>query len=121
MMKQQKFGVEIELTGISRSKAATVIANLFGTSVQPLVGGYDARAINDQKGRTWKVLRDSSITARPFGDEYKVEVVTPILIYEDIEIVQEVLRQEQEGDHDGRIHRYISPVAGAGRRCQRNR
>ena len=32
MMKKQNFGVEIELTGITREKAAKVIADYFGTA-----------------------------------------------------------------------------------------
>ena len=80
-MKNQNFGVEIELTNISRETAARVIAEYYGT-----------QAVNctakDRKGRVWKAVYDSSIA----GHE-TAEVVTPILQYEDIEDLQEVLRR----------------------------
>mgnify|MGYP002589009472 CR=1 FL=1 len=31
MLKEQRFGVEVEMTGISRKKAADVLAEVFGT------------------------------------------------------------------------------------------
>ena len=40
-MKNQNFGVEIELTGITRKRAAEVIANYFGTTSHYERGGYD--------------------------------------------------------------------------------
>lgn len=93
LLKEQKFGVEIELTGITRADASKTIAELFGTNPSRDSGGcYHTRNISDSKGRVWKVMRDSSIQPEPCGDEYKVEVVTPILTYEDIELVQSVIR-----------------------------
>ena len=40
-IKDQCFGCEIEMTGLSRARAAQAIAELFGTSYQHY-GGYDA-------------------------------------------------------------------------------
>ena len=40
-IKDQCFGCEIEMTGLSRSRAAQAIAELFGTGCQHY-GGYDA-------------------------------------------------------------------------------
>lgn len=92
-MKNQNFGVEIELTGITRKRAAEVIANYFGTASHYERGGYDAYTAADRKGRTWKVMRDSSINTEGRGGEYASEVVTPILQYGDISDLQEILRQ----------------------------
>ena len=92
MLKNQKYGVEIELTGISRENAAESIAQFFGTSVECAYDSYKTRSIKDNQGRTWKVMRDSSIFPEPNNDEYRVEIVSPILKYEDIEIIQEILR-----------------------------
>ncbi|GHU97835.1 hypothetical protein FACS1894211_00440 [Clostridia bacterium] len=97
-MKTQKFGIEIEMTGLTRSAAATVIAKHFGTTVSFEGGGYDTRTVADGTGRKWKIVSDSSIRAAKkgggyAGDEYKVEMVSPICTYADIETVQEIVRQ----------------------------
>lgn len=92
-MKNQNFGIEIELTGITRKRAAAVIANYFGTDSHYEGFGYDAYAATDRKGRKWKVMSDSSINTEGRGGDYSSEVVTPILQYEDIFDLQEILRQ----------------------------
>lgn len=100
MMKGQKFGVEVEMTGINREMVADIIANYFGSIASyPARDGYCTRSIIDNKGRSWKVQRDSSIMAqRSDGgcydlDDYKVEMVTPPLNYDDIETLQEIIRK----------------------------
>ena len=101
MLKAQRFGVEVEMTGIKRVVAADIIAKHFGTvSSRPDHTCYHTRKIKDNKGRTWKVMRDSSIRPqRNDGstnndiDLYRVEMVTPILQYEDIEVLQEIIRE----------------------------
>ena len=64
MLKNQLFGVEVEMTGITREKAASIIAEVLGTtSSQPNNTCYKTRTIVDQAARKWKVMRDSSITS----------------------------------------------------------
>ena len=92
-MKNQNFGVEIELTGITRKRAAEVIANYFGTASHYERGGYDTYTAADRKGRVWKIMSDSSINTEGMGGEYASEAVTPILQYGDISDLQEILRQ----------------------------
>lgn len=60
-LKDQKFGIEIELTGISRSRAAEVAAQHFGTSSYYVGTYYDTYAAKDQQQREWKFMSDSSI------------------------------------------------------------
>ena len=103
MLKEQRFGVEVEMTGISRKKAADVLAEVFGTIAgEPDSTCYHTRIIKDQKNRKWKVMRDSSITpvrndnSNAPMDEYRVEMVTPPLNYEDIELLQVVIRKLRE-------------------------
>lgn len=100
MLKKQKFGVEIEFTGITRKKAAEVAGEILGSSPsRPTSGCYHTRTIKDNQNRQWKVMRDSSITpVRNDGtheslDEYRVEFVTPPLNYEDIELLQNIVRK----------------------------
>lgn len=97
MLKSQKFGVEIEMTGITREQAANIVAKaLNSTSSEEDGTGYHTRKIKDSSHRIWKVMRDSSI--RPHakegfaGDEYRVEFVTPPLKYDDIELLQQIVR-----------------------------
>ena len=97
-MREQTFGVEIEMTGITRNRAAKTIAAYFGTEASHYGGGYDAHHAKDSQGRTWKAMSDSSIRAQRkdgshASDLYKTEVVTPILRYSDIEDLQEILRK----------------------------
>ena len=62
MLKNQKYGVEIEMTGISRVNAASIVAELLGTTAsRPDSTCYETRTIKDQTGRKWKIMRDSSI------------------------------------------------------------
>lgn len=39
-MREQKFGIEIELTGLTRQKAAEVIAKYLGSSCQWIVNTF---------------------------------------------------------------------------------
>lgn len=88
-MKNLKFGVEIELGGESRKKASEIIANYFGTENFYEGTYYDIWSAKDRQNRTWKVMSDASVHA---GNE-SCEVVTPLLGYEDIEDLQEIVRK----------------------------
>ena len=103
MLKNQLFGVEVEMTGITREKAARIIADVLGTTPsRPESSCYHTRTIVDQAARKWKVMRDSSITAIRNDetmeqiDEYRVEFVTPPLQYSDIELLQNIIRKLRE-------------------------
>lgn len=96
MIKAQKFGVEIEMTGISRANAAEVVARALNTRVQDHIASYDARLIKDSQGRTWKIVSDASIDTHGNGSSYAVEFVTPPLNYEDIETLQNIIRKLRE-------------------------
>ena len=89
-MKTQTFGIEIEMNHISREKAASVIAEHFGTCVRHTGGTYDTRGVSDEQGRVWKIVYDSSIEGP--SDE-RTEVVSPICRWEDIETVQALARK----------------------------
>ena len=49
-MKTQKFGIEIEMTGITRKKATEIITQYFETTFVYAGGTYDAYEIRDKKG-----------------------------------------------------------------------
>jgi len=84
-MKQQRFGIEIEMTGITRRRAAEIIAEHFGTTAY-------GEAARDQQGRNWKLEYDGSIS-RSGSQETSCELVSPICTYEDIKDIQEIVRK----------------------------
>ena len=103
MLKNQLFGVEVEMTGITREKAAAIVAEVLGTTAsKPDSTCYETRIIADQAARKWKVMRDGSISSIQSDnsnspiDEYKVELVTPPLNYTDIELLQNIIRKLRE-------------------------
>ena len=96
-MKTQNWGIEIEMTGITRATAAKVIAGCFHTTATHVGGGYDTYTIRDPEDRTWKIVRDSSIECVNRQGErasqlYSVEFVSPICQYDDIEVLQNLVR-----------------------------
>ena len=101
MIKNQNFGIEIELTGITRANAAKVIAAYFGTTSHYIGTYYRTYGATDSKGRIWKAMSDGSIRCQVkrngrivnASGEYSCEIVSPILQYEDIEDLQNVVRE----------------------------
>ncbi|MGN0149353.1 MAG: amidoligase family protein, partial [Clostridia bacterium] len=92
-MKKQTIGVEVEMNNITRHKAAEIAADFFGTGrYRDTHGrnGYSTWSAWDAQGREWKFQRDGSI----YGpDSEKCEMVTPILNYDDIPLLQELIRR----------------------------
>lgn len=92
-MKSQTFGVEVEMNSITREEASKIAADFFGTNRYQntaLRNGYYTWSAWDSQGREWKFQRDVSIHGI---DSEKCELVTPILHYEDIETLQELVRR----------------------------
>lgn len=92
-LKHQTIGVEIEMNSITREKAAQIAADFFGTGRSQNTAsrnGYSTWSAWDSDGREWKFQKDVSIAG---PDSEKCELVTPILHYEDIETLQELVRQ----------------------------
>ena len=100
-MKNQTFGIEIEMNHITRRMAAQVIARTLpsstlgdGASVRHIGGHtYDVWEVEGVDGRVWKVMRDGSIAG---PEQEKTEVVSPVCKWEDIGLVQEVVRALRE-------------------------
>lgn len=92
-MKKQTIGVEVEMNNITRSRAAAIAAEFFGTGRHEYTArrnGYETFSAWDAQGREWKFQKDVSIHG---PDDEKCELVTPILKYEDIETLQELIRR----------------------------
>lgn len=104
-IQNQNFGVEIELTGITRTDAAKIIAKHYGTNnVETGYDYYCSRYAIDTKGRRWRCMSDGSITCQmkvngrtiSASKEYSCEVVTPILQYDDLDDLQQIVRELRE-------------------------
>lgn len=99
---QETFGIEIEMTGITRGRAAHIVAQHFGGTIERTHDYYDTYKITAQDQRVWKAMYDGSIYCQrkaggqkvAAGSEHSVELVSPILTYdEDIETLQELIRK----------------------------
>ena len=61
-IREQRYGTEIEMTGITRQTAAEALAGLWGTTPNHIGGWcYDKWKVEDTEGKTWTIMRDSSI------------------------------------------------------------
>lgn len=101
-MKKQTIGVEIEMTGITKAEAAKVAADFLEGRIAREYDSYDTYKIIAPDQRVWKIMNDASIHTMKntkgklkaiSNRDYSVELVTPILRYEDIEILQELIRR----------------------------
>lgn len=96
-IKNRTFGIEIEMTGLTRCQAAKAVGKLFGSEPVHVGGSYDKYSVQDKKDRNWDFVFDSSIRCVDAFDEradrsYSVELNSPVLDYEDIPLLQEVIR-----------------------------
>lgn len=93
----QKFGLELEFTGITREEAALVIGEYWGSRPRKYNGNHDSYRIMDSSKRKWRVVYDGSIVPECRYDyateDYQAEMVTPICQYDDIPVIQELVRR----------------------------
>ncbi len=103
-LREQLFGIEIEMTGITREKAAEVISEYFGTQSRYVGTYYNTYEAKDNENRIWKLTYDGSIHCQKkingrkttADRDYSTELVSPILKYKDLETVQEIIRKLRE-------------------------
>lgn len=95
------FGIEIEFTGITRTKAAEIAAQFLGGSSPTGSGYYNTHRVTAPDGRVWKFMSDGSIACQrkeqcriiSANGTYSVELVSPVLLYrEDIDTLQGLVR-----------------------------
>ena len=84
-------GIEIETIGQTRETVARAIQTVVGGTVHHIGTPYcyDPYEVRAADGRVWRVMADSSLSA---SRDRQAEVVSPILRYEDIEMLQQVVR-----------------------------
>ena len=91
-LKEISWGIEIETVKQTREKVARAIQSVVGGTVRH-VGtpvAQDPWEVTDDRGRKWKVVADGSLTNVDMA--YRAEIVSPILKYDDIPQLQDVVR-----------------------------
>ena len=95
-MRELKFGIEIETIRRTRQAVAEAIRTVVGGAVRH--AGYpsslDPWEVTDPQGRVWKVVADASLASVP--GHLRAEVVSPVLTYQDVPQLQEVVRALRE-------------------------
>lgn len=102
-LKDQYYGCEIEMTGLTRQQAAEAVATLFGTTAIHSRSSrtYDPWEVTDNEGKTWRFVCDASIQGscrisrqQVFTEDraYKVEMNSPKLEYSEMGKLQEAVR-----------------------------
>lgn len=103
-LKDQYFGCEIEMTGLTRQQAAEAVASLFGTTAVHSRSSrtYDPWEVTDNEGKTWRFVYDSSIhgshrTGRqqiPIGDGCRQNGIDTQTVIEAVRCTQQELPQK---------------------------
>lgn len=101
-IKDQCFGVEVEMTGITREQAARALADYFGTEPRQGYDYYESWYVPDPEGKEWRFMSDSSLRLEKKTDtgyehtsnnDYSVEMVSPKLAYAELPKFQECVRR----------------------------
>jgi len=94
-----RFGIEIETVGLSRTGIAAAILSVTG-------GTLYGESVRLPDGRTWTVVPDGSLSGHLNG-----EIVSPICTYDDLETVQAIVRAVRDAgarvDESCGIHVHI--------------
>lgn len=117
-MTTQKFGIEIETTGLGRKAAAQTIASIIGGHTKFIGGTYDTWVAIGPDGRNWKAMSDSSVTGARTGSTgmhgtggNMAEIVSPICTWADIDTIQAIARALRQAgattDNSCGIHIHI--------------
>jgi len=96
-MKDLRLGIEIECVKRTREQVAWAVQSVVGGDVKYIgtPGSFDPWHVTSAGSRqVWKIVSDGSLSHVPFSK--RAEVVSPILFYEDIEMLQQVVRKLRE-------------------------
>src|SRR5882724_604400 len=89
VMKTLRFGIEIETVGLDRTRLIGAIRNVVGGAIS---ANHDSYSVTDARGRAWRVVHDGSLS----DSLNSGEIVSPILGYDDIELLQNIVRAVRE-------------------------
>ena len=96
-LRDIKFGVEIETVKRTRKQVAAAIQTIVGGGITHIGSPtcFDPYHIVADDGRVWKVMADASLSNTP--KNMQAEIVSPILTYDDIPMIQRIVRQVRTG------------------------
>lgn len=91
-LQELRFGVEVETIKRRRGDVAKAIQSVVGGEVTHLASpmSFDPWQVVDAQEREWKVVADASLTS--VTSDLRAEVVSPVLGYEDLRTLQQVVR-----------------------------
>ena len=99
-MRWKKYGVEMDMTGITRKAVAEILAEQFDTKVVFCLSdnGYN---VPDQNQRLWRILPSDSIKAERYNGEkvvganymYQVKLLSPFLYENEFPMLEKALEQ----------------------------
>ena len=99
-MRWKKYGIEMDMTGITRKAAAEILAEQFDTKVVFCLSdnGYN---VPDQNQRLWRILPSDSIKAEKYNGEkvvganymYQVKLLSPFLYENEFPMLEKALEQ----------------------------
>ena len=110
--KATRVGVELELVGRTRMQVAEAIRSVVGGGeiVRVPSSDLDTHELVDARGRKWRVVSDASLINVP--QHLRAEINTPILSFEDIPELQEVVRAVRRSgarvDDKTAVHIHVS-------------
>lgn len=114
-LRDFRFGIEIETIGLTISQLIDALVDTLNAGLAPDAAGRAyanySRGVTLADGRTWNVVRDGSLS----GGNRSGEVVSPILTWADMEMLQNVVRGlRQHGarvDESCGIHVHVEGTA----------
>ena len=98
---EQKFAIEMEMTGGTRERAAELLAAQFGTEAVHVGGTYDRWTVQDRTGQEWRLEKDLMVRpqrwfvnqyVRTREREYGMKLTTPLLPCGELATVQDTFR-----------------------------
>lgn len=89
-LRDLRFGIEIETIGKTRDAVATAIQSVTRGDISYGGGVFDAWHVKDSLDRIWKVVSDASLVS--VSPRYRAEIVSPVLKYDDLALLQNVVR-----------------------------
>ncbi|MBM6830317.1 amidoligase family protein [Anaerotignum lactatifermentans] len=99
-MRWKKYGVEMDVTGITRKAAAEILADLFQTDYK-FQSEDNSYEVKDGAEKTWRIFSSDSIKAERYNGEkvvganymYQVKLLSPFLYENEFPMLEKALEQ----------------------------